>query len=438
MDFKIKTAGAFWPNLRLFSLVFFAFSVGLGIAVTSVAKSLVLLVGLVSLVNGLRATTRQDHSVLRWTPIAILLGLAALASTLIWTPVPLDEALSAWTKHSKLLMIPLLCLLIRSRREATTVLIAYLAAQVLLLLSSWLLVLHIPVPWATSDTALTDYTVFSSYLDQSIMTCVVAAICWHLLPLVRSPRWRIAAYAVIALGLCSTLFVMQGRTGHLVAVAVVSLAIMWRVPMRYRIMALMTPALLMAVLVACSPVMHERFSSVYSEIAAFTQQSNNRSSSGERLNYWQRSIEAITERPATGHGVGSWSVQYLRLDQGRGNPPTFNIRNPHQEFLLWGVEAGLAGCVLLMLVFLAMFADARRLPQPVARAAQSVLVALFICCLFNSALFDGKIGDFFCVTTGVLLALGLRLHTHPALPSRPKPVSPPTRASFLPDAQAPP
>jgi O-antigen ligase len=426
MDFKIKTAGAFWSKLRLFSLVFFAFSVGLGIAVTSVAKSLVLLVGLVSLVNALinslRARTSQNsahaHTALRWTPIAILLGLAALALTLAWTPVPLDEALSAWIKHSKLLMIPLMVLLIRSWREAKTVLMAYLAAQVLLLVSSWLLVLHVPVPWATSDTALTDYTVFSSYLDQSIMTCVVAAICWHLLPLVPGRRWRAAAYVVIALGLCSTVFVMQGRTGHLVAVAMVSLSIMWRLPMRYRILALMTPAVLMAVLVACSPVMYERFSSAYGEITAFTQQANNRSSSGERLNYWQRSIEAITERPLTGHGVGSWSAQYLRLDQGRGNPPTFNIRNPHQEFLLWGVEAGLAGCLLLMLVFLAMFADARRLPPPVARAAQSVLVALFICCLFNSALFDGKIGDFFCVTTGVLLALGLRQHV---LPARPKP-----------------
>jgi len=44
---------------------------------------------------------------------------------------------------------------------------------------------------------------------------------------------------------------------------------------------------------------------------------------------------------------------------------------------------------------------------PHARALQSTLVALAVACLFNSTLYDGLIGDFFCVLIGLLLALGL-------------------------------
>ena len=42
----------------------------------------------------------------------------------------------------------------------------------------------------------------------------------------------------------------------------------------------------------------------------------------------------------------------------------------------------------------------------VGRATQSVLAATAIAYLLNSSLFDATIGDFFCVTLGLMLALG--------------------------------
>ena len=84
------------------------------------------------------------------------------------------------------------------------------------------------------------------------------------------------------------------------------------------------------------------------------------------------------------------------------------IRNPHQEYLLWGVELGAGGTLLLLLLILCLVRDARQFDPPIARATLSVVAAMAVACLFNSALYDGLIGDFFCVTLGLLMALGLR------------------------------
>ena len=46
----------------------------------------------------------------------------------------------------------------------------------------------------------------------------------------------------------------------------------------------------------------------------------------------------------------------------------------------------------------------------------SALLALAVACLFNSTLYDGLIGDFFCVLIGLLLALGLSKPAGPPLP----------------------
>jgi O-antigen ligase len=128
------------------------------------------------------------------------------------------------------------------------------------------------------------------------------------------------------------------------------------------------------------------------------------------LNAWQRSIQAIHERPLLGHGAGSWAVTVKRI-QGEAGPKIFgdgNASNPHQEYLLWAVELGLGGALLLISLLLSMASDAKHFTQGVQKALWSVISALAVACLFNSSLYDDLIGDFFCVVLGLLLAMGNR------------------------------
>ena len=68
---------------------------------------------------------------------------------------------------------------------------------------------------------------------------------------------------------------------------------------------------------------------------------------------------------------------------------------------------GLPGILLLCALFAALYRDSQQLAAPERRALQSVLLALLVACLFNCALHDAMIGDFFCITLGLLLALRL-------------------------------
>ncbi|MGC3985663.1 MAG: O-antigen ligase family protein [Pseudorhodoferax sp.] len=384
----------------------------------SISKALLLL-GALGLVLWPALRGQRDLAAARLrSPPLILAALAFLALSLFWTTVPQGEALGALGKHAKLLMVPILVLFLRTRREALVALAWFAGAQVFLLLSSWLLVLGVPVPWATADTALVDNAVFTNYLGQSIMTATVAAVCWHLRSYLPHPWMRQAAVGVAALGLASTLFVMPGRTGHLVAIAVISLALLWRLPRRMRFLGVLAPVAVAALLLLASDPMRHRAGLVVDESVAFAERADNRSSSGERLNFWHRSVQAIAERPLSGFGLGSFNKQYNRLDAGRGNPITFGVKNPHQEFLLWGVEAGIGAMLLLCALLYCLYRDLCLGERPAVRAGASTMAALLISCMFNSTLFDAAIGDFFCVTIGLLMALSLRTAAGPAQEGR--------------------
>ena len=343
------------------------------------------------------------------TPPAVLITLCAFALSLLWTIAPDADAWGSVAKYGKLLVVVLLMALIRDRREALYALSWFVLAQFFLVFSSWALFLHLPVPWATSNMALKEYAVFSSYLDQGIMGAVLAAICWHLRNLVPGRFGRHIAIAAAVLTLLNVLFVLSGRSGHVVAIAMLSLAIMWQLPTRLRALVLLLPFLLATALFLSSAKVRERLTMVKNEVQSYSSQHKSDTSSGIRLELWREAIAIIADHPFAGLGVGSWSTEYNRLELKK-NPaqrPIDGNGNPHQEYLQWGVQLGLPGIALLLGLFASVFLDTRHMEPAVARAAQSTLAALMVACLFNSSLYDALIGDFFCVTLGLLLALGI-------------------------------
>lgn len=395
-------------NFRLAIICMAAASVGLSMVFISLAKLLLVLCGLATLLFARSAmTTSQPLAGLK-TPVAVLLALFAFALSLFWSVAPQAEALGALAKYGKLLNIVLLLLLVRSRREAFYALSAFVGAQAFLLTGSWLLFAHLPVPWATSDMATTHYAVFSSYLDQGIMGAVFAAVCWHLRFLFPGRFGRQAAIFLALMALLNVFFVLEGRSGHVVAIALLSIAMMWEMPKKYRALAVLLPFVLAVTLFFSSSQVRERLVLAQTEVQAYSLGQSN-TSSGIRLNFWSRAIQIMAEHPLAGAGIGSWSGEYNRLERAE-NPAHVDINsngNPHQEYLLWGVQLGLPGVLLLLMLMLAMLADTRTMPQPFARATQSTLLALAAACFFNASLYDAQIGDFFCVLLGLLLAAGL-------------------------------
>lgn len=397
-------------NVRLAAICFAACSVGLSMALISIAKLLLFITALFSLIKLRGFSLSRPEIKASYVPVCTLVILAALSTSLLWTTSPMDEALNSMGKYGKLLVVVILMAIIRTREEAIYAMVSFLVVQTLLVLGSWALFFGIAVPWATSNMALTRYSVFSSYLDQGIMSAVTACLLWHLRTMVSSKVARTLISAVAAVSMVNVLFVLQGRSGHVVAIAVLSLAIMWQLPRKLRIVVVILPFVLVGFLYLASDRVHNRLNQVVSEVQSFSPKDQVNTSSGIRLSLWLRASQMIAAEPIKGYGPGNWNTQFNNAQRLKSLPLpiiTSNF-NTHQEYLQWGVQLGVPGILLLIGLMACIFRDALRMSVATSRATLSALAAFAIACLFNSSLYDAYIGDFFCVAFGLLLALGLQ------------------------------
>jgi O-antigen ligase len=340
--------------------------------------------------------------------ILAILGLFALS--LLWTEADSSTGLMAFFKHGKLLEIVLLISLIHSRREALLALGVFLAGQAFFVLSSWLMIAGYRVPWATSLVVPHyQHVVYSSYLDQTLIFSASAAIFWHLRSYWPKLTWLSSTLALLAV--VNILFFQDGKTGYVAALAVLTLAVMWQIPTKWRMLSvLIAPLALGLIAYAGSAKVQYKVAQVMNDSQNYSQLGNNESSSGFRLHAWKRSLQAIAEQPLIGHGVGSWT-QVIKRIEGKNADKIFGTdgaSNPHQEYLLWGVELGLIGILLMLTWLVLMVRQALQFDMPAKQATVSVVAVMLIACLFNSSLYDALIGDFFCVALGLLLAMGLR------------------------------
>ena len=346
------------------------------------------------------------------TDILIFTILGLFAASMAWTSGSQVEAVNSLSKYGKLLIIPIFCVLIKNRKEALMALASFAVGQIFLIISAWMLFIKIPVPWALSQSSLSHNVVFSSYLDEGLMSAVVAAVSWHLKTLLPGRNGRYCAMAVCVLARGPVFFLRQGRSAHIAAILLLTLAVMWQMPRKYRLIVVILPFLLATVLYVSSAKVQSRLDSLNSEVQTFSFRQgvdvNSGNSSGIRLHFWHRALQSIVEHPLVGSGAGSWSKEFNRLER-MANPAHGDIQplgNPHQEYLLWGVQLGVPGILLLLALMLSIWKDTLTMDTPTARATQSALLALAIACLFNSSIYDAQIGDFFCVVLGLLLAMG--------------------------------
>lgn len=369
---------------------------------------------LIILLFGLKPPVEQAENVTTKSQTAMLIFviISAFAVSMAWTSGSQVEALNSFSKYGKLLTIPIFLVLVRSRVEALYALASFSLAQLFLILSAWMIFFKIPLPWVLSQYLISNNVVFSSYLDESLMSAVFAAVSWHLKDLVPGKYGRYFAISAALLALGHVFFLLQGRSAHVVAILLMTLAVAWGLPRRYRIAIGVVPVFLVTVLYFISPKVQLRLDSLKKEVQSFSFKQgvdvSSGSSSGVRLHFWHRAVQSIAENPFFGSGAGSWTNEFNRLER-INNPTHTNIQplgNPHQEYLLWGVQLGVPGILLFLALLLSILKDTLSMDSPSARAAQSALLGLAVACLFNSSLYDAQIGDYFCVVLGLLLVLG--------------------------------
>jgi O-antigen ligase len=378
----------------------------LSMALISIFKLASFLAGLVLLVLAL--ANKRNYSLLSIPPVYFIVALLSLmALTLPFSSAEPAEAIHALAKYGKLLLIPLALVLIRTRKQALNALFFYVALQSFVVLSSWLLFFGFKLPYV--PVARNHFTVvFSSSLDQAILTAGFVVLCWHLAKEFPGKYGQQVAWFLAAFGTLNIVFVLYGRTGQICLLAAISLTAFWALSKKMRIAVVVLPFVLLYGASAVSPQFKQGISSVKNEVQEYQKNKGEvqLTSSGLRMEFWNRSLELFEKEPLIGYGLGSWKHQYDLVQKNNPLKPKFDVGNPHQEFLLIGVQLGMLGLALFIGWIVSMAWHVRQYDITSARTTQCFLAVFVVASMFNSALYDGLVGDYFCTILGLLLAVG--------------------------------
>jgi len=249
-------------------------------------------------------------------------------------------------------------------------------------------------------------------------TCMGLAIC------LKERPWphRVGLFAA---GLALALTVVSlsiSRNSHLVVMALPFLLLVFRFrrPMWWAL-GVTAAGGLMWLLLANAPAVVSRFDKMWLELSQFANTGDFQGSVGVRAQMFLTAWQQMWTNPWVGTGLGSWET--IWAEASHRFPELAGVNNPHNDYLLWGMETGVAGMLLLMALLFKSGADAwRHVHQPMAVAGWILTWTLVITATVNAPFRDAALGM-------SLWILAVALSTWPSLPE------PRTRQPLLPPVQ---
>ncbi len=396
------------PSFAVFSVSFLAFSVSLGVAMVSIAKLLVLIAVLGQFIQDLR--NRSFPSLKSWPQLTwwMLAAMAWMSMSGMWTEASTSEALAGWGRHSRILWFLAVFYVLRTPALALLTLKWFVAGMVIMMLSSWALVIGLPVPWATAQDLPSMGIVHGSTLEQPVLLTLLAVVLWFMRDHWPQGFWRCVPIAVLLLTVLNVFFVMTGRSGFLVMLLFITMAVWWQLPRKWRWLVVGLPFALGALMMLVSPRFQAKTTEVTRDVSIYRQGSID-ASQAQRLDYWHRSLLAMKESPLLGHGVGSWRVNYHRLGGMQVAAPS----NPHQQYLLWAVESGVVGLFLFLGILVFQLKGAYALPLNAKQTLLTVTAIAAVMGLMNCPYFGAGMGECLVYLAASLLALQETQKTKP-------------------------
>lgn len=387
-------------------------SVPVSVALDNVLLALVLLGALISL--GSISRVVASHPVAR---AAILLFLMLFVA-MFYGATPLKEAIDILGKYVDLLFIPIFIFLLSHEDNRRRARYAFLLAMVFTLVLSYLVGLEFmpPQSWMSPYTEPGNPIIFHSHITQNNMMAFavfLALLEWRdAATLAKHVAW--GSFAL--LGALNVLFMVQGRTGYLILLALLGWFV-WTSLARYMRKRGSNWGWRQGVLIMCalmalafsayhlSARLHARVSQVVSDYQAWSPDHGKLTSTGQRLDFYSNSVQIVGEHALLGVGTGGFPAAFAQHIQGKDVMVT---QNPHNEYLMISVQTGLIGLALLLYLFYTQWRCAPSLPTALEQdAARGLVLAYMVNCMLNSALHDHADGLFFAFMTAVLVA-GLR------------------------------
>ena len=387
---------AWWPKYTLFAVSALAVCVSLGTATVSLAKLLVL-VGVLGqlMIDGLQVRRFQ------WSQApkvygAILLALGWMLLSMLWSEADLSDQWKYFYAHARLLWVLAFVYLLKDQLRAMKALKWLVLGQLFVVGLSWLMWTGVPVPF--TKPPIEKAIAFTSSLEQPVMSSLLLVLLWSFRGHWSRAwgRWTVSLLMLLVLANIS--FAMTGRTGYLVLFVFLAMELFRGVPRKMAWVALVVPLLFALGLYEVSPRFAERVGQVKTNSLAYQGQDVT-TSEGQRIDMWYRALLGIEKKPILGYGVGSYPQVY----RAEGGLIQGVVSQPHQQYLLWWIDAGLVGLLLLFSFFAALLYDARQLQPSAAAALVTTTAIAFVMGMMNCPLFGVGMGEYFLLIMAALL-----------------------------------
>ena len=383
---------------------------GLSIPISIVADNVLLVVIAVAwLLSGHVAA--QFARALR-NPLVIaglLLFALFIAGIFVYDGDPLHAARSLGKYKELLFLVPLVCLLdgeiwrVRAFRF-------FFAAMVITLIGSFAIAIGlIPIDNPPNRHA-GNPTVFKFHITQSLLMAMFAFICASLAR-IEADRWRRSMYVLLAiLAAANVLFMVQGRTGYIVLLALFLYAVVaW-----YRWKGMLAGAVILGIVLGAGWISSSKFSErterAVREYQEWVPGQGTPASIGIRLNFYLVTYEIIREHPLLGVGTGGFEEAYRKKIAGTNLAPS---SNPHNEYLMIGAQLGIVGVIAFLAMLVVLWRLSARLKSEFERdLARALVISYVLGNLVNSLLLDHTEGTLFCWASAALFAGMPRTNGH--------------------------
>jgi hypothetical protein len=323
-----------------------------------------------------------------------------------WAGVPIGERLKGLDSFFKLLVIPLLFVQFLHSDRGLWVFGGYLISCSVLLAASTLVLAFPNLPFVAMHP---DNVLVKNAATQSgeFVTCIFGLLFLSVNAVEqRQWRWLAGMLAVIFAMLANIVFVATGRTA--LAIIVVLLVVLAAKRLNARgIFVLFAGAILVFGIVwFSSPYLRQRTTDVWTEIQKY-EATNDINSSGERIEFWRKSIMFVREAPLIGHGTGSMPSLFMKSAAGRSGAAGSATTNPHNQTFAVAIQLGLLGAAVLWAMWIAhlLLFRGSGLAEWIGLV---IVVQNIVGSLFNSHLFDFGQGWVYVFGVGVAGGLALK------------------------------
>jgi O-antigen ligase len=244
---------------------------------------------------------------------------------------------------------------------------------------------------------------FASHVITNILMAFAMYISAHKSILSKS-FWKILYIVFFGFSFYYVLFISQGTSGQVLALALLLLLIFQYTGSRA---ALFIPILFFTIIIIAlsSESNSIRFAIDKIQVRYHHLVSTDTAGNNTRPRIYIHALKLIPNNPIIGSGVGSYETNFMTNEPEFYKVTTTAKRNPHNEFLMITVQTGILGLLLLIFMMYKQASSANKIEDREYKyIAQGLVVLIIIGCMGNSMILDSREGHFWAFFSALLFS----------------------------------